>query len=144
MMNSAYIRCGVLAVGVIGLLGCSSSENYAKALNTWHGASERALFKTWGTPQETEKLPDGNTLYTYRIAERESPPVMYVPNYSRVSTQNGNATLLSQPPIQRNGDRQTFWCDTQFEVNQNGMIVKSSFEGNNCVASKRYSRWLTY
>ena len=123
-----------------GLFACSNSENYSKAMNSWNGASERALFEKWGAPQETTKLPNGNTLYLYRVALRESAPVMYSPTYSRVSAQPGNSAILSQPLVRRNADRQTFWCDTWFEVNSVGMIVTTSYKGNNCVASKSYLR----
>lgn len=144
MKMKTIFQCGILLSAVGALFGCGTAENYSKAVNSWNGASERVLFQTWGAPNETTQLPDGNTLYLYRSAEHESAPVMYTPTYARTSAQPGNAALLSQPPIVRNADHQTFYCDTWFEVNPDGMIVTTRFEGNNCVASKHHFRKISY
>lgn len=123
------------AVSLILLLaGCSCTKNYALAVNSWQGAPKTALIHQWGKPEQNSTLANGHELYTYRTVEHESVAKTYSPITGRISPQEKNA--LSRPSALQNTGRYTFWCETQFEINQAGMIVNTKFTGNNCVATQ--------
>jgi hypothetical protein len=145
-MNVKKIMQLSTLVGVtVCLLGCGTSQNYATAVNSWQGAPKTALMNDWGSPAIEKTLANGNTLYMYRVVETEKFTKTYNPVVAtgRVSPQP-QTNMLSHAPAVMHGQDETFWCETQFEVNKAGMIVNSSFTGNNCVASKERAQRLAF
>ncbi len=135
-----FLQSTLLCSAIMGLMGCGTMQNYTREVHSWDGAPESALFQSWGAPEETTKLADGNNLYTYRYAAPE--PVIATtngynrPGYVRTNTQAINTALVAQPPLPEGRGHNAFWCETSFEANPSGMIVNSSFQGNDCSASK--------
>lgn len=144
MHKKQVIQLLLAGCASVGLMSCTSPQNYSKAVNTWNGAPESALFQQWGHPHEVKHLHNGNHLDIYRIVERTHP----VRNYShhvigpRTSPQNSQALVMSHvPPVMLNHGA-LFWCDTEFEVNKFNMIVNTHFTGNNCVVTQHgVKRW---
>lgn len=134
MRYKSLTSLAFLCVSALAVVSCSSPQNYAKAVNSWEGAPAHALVQQWGHPAEVETLRNGNKQYFYHSVEEETLPKGYAPTLtSRLSPQNLNA--LSRPSDVVRGNRYTFVCDTTFEVNPQGRIIKTSFQGNNCVAT---------
>jgi len=146
MRTKPLIQLGLLFMAIMAITACGTMQNYQTAMNTWNGAPANALEHEWGTPIETTHLKNGNELLTYRVVEHEEPVARTYANnagLTRISPQ-GNEGMLSHSPKMMPGHSESFWCETQFEVNRAGMIVNSHFEGNNCVASKMKVRELAF
>ena len=143
MRIKTLVQLGLLSSVIFALAGCGTSKNYALAVNSWQGAPESALTHEWGNPNVTSTLANGHKLVTYRVVEKQKFPKSYAPvvKTGRVSPQNTSGMLSHAPAIMHEQD-ETFWCETQFEVNHAGMIVKADFKGNNCTATGHNAqRW---
>lgn len=138
MRTKYFIQLGLLSTAIMAVTACGTMPNYASAVDTWHGAPAAVLKQDWGTPINTTHLKNGNELLTYRVVEHEEPVARTYANnagLTRISPQ-GNEGMLSHSPKFMPKRSESFWCETQFEVNRAGIIVNSHFEGNNCIASK--------
>ena len=145
MRIKKIFQLSLAASSVIALTACGSMQNYEKAVNTWQGAPKQALFHEWGTPMEESQLANGNQLYTYRVVERDVPvSTRFSPSMGARMSPQSNAGMLSHSPDHMPQHDEAFWCETQFEVNNSGMIVNTNFKGNNCVASKKRAKQLAF
>ncbi len=130
---------GIVCVAA-GLSACADGVNYTKAVRSWQGAPEHALYQAWGNPTSEKQLAHGDRLLTYRVVERESIQKTYSPGVgaTRMSPQSNN--MLSRQPAVARHQEETFWCETSFEVNHIGVIVNTHFHGNNCIATQEGSK----
>ncbi len=145
MQMKSFFQCGLLISTFVGLASCGSSENYTLAVNSWQGAPKTALVHQWGEPEQESRLANGHQLYTYRVVEHEEPVSRTysstIGTTARMSPQGETSLLSASPMIKRNRE-ETFWCETQFEINDAGMIVNTHFEGNNCTITQHNAeRW---
>jgi hypothetical protein len=99
------------------LLGCASSENYAMAVNSWHGANVNTLINAWGFPSQVLQLANGNQLYVYQLEVSDSQKIIKMP-----------AVFSSNTFYQLK-------CTTWFEVDRRGRVVDANFRGSNCITS---------
>lgn len=116
------------------LSGCATTANYQKVVNNWRGNSAQNLINCWGDPDAKVKLPNGHTDYLY-IREH----IANVPNQAPAPA---TYTNVGTTPIQGHGFSEfsgitrKLYCHTLFEVNDQGIIVSSRFQGNNCVSNR--------
>src|SRR3989338_3546923 len=138
MFIKKAVQLSVIVSVVAGLVACADARNYSTAVNSWHGAPERALLQHWGSPAETKRLSNGNHLLVYRVVDHQRYPKVYSPgiNVSRLSPQNNNTVVLSKPPLVPRPHDETFWCETSFGGDKADMIVNSRYEGNNCITTQ--------
>lgn len=143
MFLKKIMKLGAFAALSSGLSACAMHTNYAKAVDSWVGAPERALHFTWGNPTRVEKQSDGSQLLIYRIVERQSQSRMYLHHNeaaTRITPQKSK--MLSRPAAVMGHYDTAFWCETSFKVNSVGVIVGSHYDGNNCVATRSGAqRW---
>ncbi|HLB56421.1 MAG TPA: hypothetical protein VJK30_03730 [Coxiellaceae bacterium] len=139
MYVKKILQFSVLFSTAFLLFGCGNTKNYSMAVNSWQGAPKSALVHTWGQPIDETTLKNGNELYTYRTVEKikfeKNNDVPVIPT-GRVNPQQNTNGMLSHSPSSIAEQNETFWCNTEFEINKMGMIVNARFDGNNCVASK--------
>jgi len=141
MRTNIVIRLSLLSAAVLCLTSCGTEENYKIAMNSWHGAPVTALVHSWGEPEDVDHLANGNEVYVYRVNEQASALKVYPQNTGRLSTQPA-ATIMHSPPSGISTGSYSFSCETRFEINHNGMIVNTAFDGNNCVSTKDSAkRW---
>ncbi|MCX7125468.1 MAG: hypothetical protein NTU49_06940 [Gammaproteobacteria bacterium] len=133
------LKLAGLCFSLLGLVSCATEQKYATEVKSWQGAPESALVKSWGSPQEVNTMANGNHVLMYRSIERETLPKTYAPDTSmtgRLTTQTNNTVMLGRPPtVVRDGDA-SFWCETEFEVNNHNLIVNASFHGTNCATTQ--------
>lgn len=106
------------------------SQNYAFAVSSWTGSSEASLIREWGVPNRSYDASGS------RFLEYSSSNVAVLPGYSPTYTTTffGNIATTTatggSPPtaIQLS-------CTTIFEL-RGGVVVGSSFSGNNCIAQR--------
>ncbi len=133
----------VLAISLITLSGCATTEGYRQHMNLWYGQHSDELLIDWGAPDEKTTLSDGRSLWIY----------------SQVSTYHGGGYYDHQDVqrrvsyIDKHGDRRTrvvtdsypVWvppytthstCNTHFVLNQSLIIREVSFHGSGCVAKE--------
>jgi len=130
-----FIKCFAIFITAFLLTACATTKNYQVMLNHWQGSNIQDLMKSWGYPDAGAKLPNGNTVYMYtRQQTFIAPPT---PNTTptiinargtplAVSTYNGEFVGGQEIPMT---------CRTWFEVNPQGVIVNTRFQGNNCVTN---------
>lgn len=144
MQKRQLVQLGLMGCVAGALISCATMQNYSKAVNTWHGAPERALLGEWGHPTEVKRLSNGHHVDVYHVAERNRSHRVYwdaVP-FVRTSPQTSKALVMSHTPNVMHNRDDVFWCDTSFEVNKMGMIVNVTYTGNNCVATQDgVKRW---
>lgn len=140
MLVKKVLRLGMITFVAAGLNACADNVHYAKAIQSWQGAPEHALYQAWGNPTSEKKMTHGNRLLTYRVVERENSQKKYSPGFgaTRMSPQTNN--MLSRPSPMMRHHTETFWCETSFEMNHVGVIVNTHFHGNNCLATKESSK----
>jgi hypothetical protein len=122
------------------LTACATSSNYQLMLNHWQGRSTHELIHAWGYPNGGVQSANGNVVYFYtkRHFYTVSPPLAQSVNYLNVS---GTPIYSSAFTGGVAGPTTLLYCNTWFEVNWQGIIVGSQFEGNGCVASSLH-RWI--
>ncbi|PHQ81455.1 MAG: hypothetical protein COB66_02175 [Coxiella sp. (in: Bacteria)] len=121
------------------LVACANEQNYAVAVRSWQGASERQLFNVWGYPDKIQRM-SGRKLLVYRTVDKGSYPTYSTPGYTSVSTSGGATTVNTTSPTSGGGGDYDFRCTTWFEINKSGRIANTSFRGNGCVATDSFLR----
>lgn len=132
----------LIGLFIILLAGCATSQRYQEILTSWHGADMEQIINVWGYPDREMVAPNGNKVYVYAWAKTAQLPAQYTPGTTSVTTRNGNTTVTSTPSTYLPGETIELECTTWFEVNANNIIIKSSFRGNNCIASESQAKRL--
>ena len=91
-------------IGLLALLtaACGSlptKEGYAQKVYAWQGRDANELLATWGAPDKTMTMPNGNTLYTYNKSSVQQQPMFENRRYepgTRI-TVNDNCLLYTSP-----------------------------------------------
>ncbi|MCX7120590.1 MAG: hypothetical protein NTZ67_02255 [Gammaproteobacteria bacterium] len=143
MSINTFTRLSLLSVVVFALTGCGTEENYKMAMNSWQGAPAKALVNSWGQPEDVNQLPNGNQEYIYRTQEQETGVKVYPQNTGRLSAQP-SASLMNAPSSGVSTGNYSFSCESQFEINHQGIIINTSFSGNNCVSTKAKAKHWAY
>jgi hypothetical protein len=111
------------------LLGCASSENYAMAVNSWHGANVNTLINAWGFPSQVLQLANGNQLYVYQLEDGRHDAL---PEQKSVSD---SQKIIKMPAVFSSNTFYQLKCTTWFEVDRRGRVVDANFRGSNCITS---------
>lgn len=128
MKNKAitFFVCSLL------LCGCATAAKYEAVLNSWTNAEINRLTDSWGYPSGSFIAPNGNRVYVYQRGNSVTMPTTYQTNtnvYGYGNTAYGRSTTNVY-----GGETLTFWCRTFFEVDSSNIIIKWSYQGNNCVS----------
>jgi hypothetical protein len=116
------------------LEGCATTQNYQQKLAKLQGMPAQTLINKWGQPNMVVKKPNGATEYLYKRTHLFTPPG-YPTVGSTVMTPGGPSISPGyQSPLFENQTKLRT-CITRFDVNHDGIITGSSFEGDNCIAS---------
>ncbi len=120
----------LLIVLTLTLAGCATTENYKAILDTWVGAEEIDLVRSWGAPDQAYDS-SGVRFLTYNSSRNIHIPGT-IPTYT--STVYGNTIYTtssggSAPIIIHE------YCRTTFE-SKGSVIVSWRFSGNDCTALK--------
>lgn len=137
-MPKINLRMLCALVAAVVLAGCANEENYAVAVRSWQGATEKKLFNIWGYPNRIQRLDNGHKLLIYRTVNKGTYPTTTTPGYTSVETSGGNTTVTSTTGTTMGGGSYDFRCTTWFEVNRAGRIVNTSFRGNDCTATDSF------
>ena len=63
-MRNLFIGCSVVFV-LFAIVGCATTANYNKILNTWVGSHVDRLVSSWGPPQNSFPLSSGGQVIEY-------------------------------------------------------------------------------
>ena len=122
-----------------------SVGNHGRVLDSWRGQAAQQLVVRWGEPDSTGKTEDGKEVYTYTRVDfvptfRRRTPVVgnFVPR-----TRNGAPAVRKFVPTARNFASTAVMrrCISRFVIDDNRIIVESSYEGEYCMDlyGKQYS-----
>lgn len=108
------------------LIGCATTANYEKILNSWMGMSENSLVSSWGPPNNFYE--SGGTRYLTYAKSRSGYVPGVAPSYQTSFV--GNTAYTTQvggyPGFIYSAN-----CSTTFTIN-NGVITSWRYEGNAC------------
>lgn len=116
----------IVCVLFLFLAGCATTANYEKMLNSWIGAPEIDLVRTWGPP-DNQYSSSGIKFITY-----QKNGAVYIPGTSPTytTTMIGNTahtTTSGGSP----GYNIYLNCKTTFEI-KDEKIINWKWEGNGC------------
>ncbi len=115
----------LIVLVLVSLSACVTPTNrYRATCQSWMNQDANNLIRAWGYPQQTGKMPNGNTVLVYVKQETDTDPVMHLPM----------GGLYGRPPtyFSVGGDTNHHFCKTIFEVAPNGRIVFWRFDGDIC------------
>lgn len=129
---------------VLALSACTSTAGYEKILSSWVGSHVDQLVTSWGPPNTSHQLTNGDTLIQYARARnvqiggytRTIPKTTYstgtVTGTGGIASYSGSTTTYEtvRTPVQNIGMQ----CMTRFLVSSTGTIKSWSYEGNDCRA----------
>ena len=115
---------------VFALSGCATTAGYEKVLNSWVGAQEIDLVRSWGPPVQVYEA--GGRKFTVYSAKRN----VYLPGTSPTYQTNviGNTaytTAVGGSPAMNLG----MSCMTTFEL-EGSRVVSWTYKGNDCKAKE--------
>ena len=104
----------------IAITSCASVNipTYSEVTNSWVGFHIDILKAHWGKPTGAFLKSNGHGIYVYEISRTKRLPT--------IATHIGDQ--LYRFPAAHTSEK----CNTYFEVDKNGIIVKTSHEGNAC------------
>jgi hypothetical protein len=110
------------------LIGCATTENYEKILQSTIGKSEKALVGAWGIPQGSYEN-EGVRYLTYSRSESGVIPGQPArANTVMIGGKSYTNTVGGAPAI-----GYTNACTTIFRI-ENKVVVSYEFKGNDCKA----------
>lgn len=143
-MTKAICVC----VAALLLAACATTGKYKAVLDSWVGSSADSLVSSWGPPDSSYRLSDGEQVLQYSRGGN-----LHMPGYSYTTPQTtyengtvsaygtngsgyGNYSGTSTTYVQHHtqGFDIQLSCVTRFTVNASGIITHWAFQGNNCVS----------
>ncbi len=109
-MKHSVMRILNLSLAV-ALIGCASTANYQRALNTWVGASVDELIFAWGPPSNSADLSSGGRVLSYFQSS------------TSVITQSFSSGLAVSTPVESS-------CQTLFRSDDSGVITSYKITGD--------------
>jgi hypothetical protein len=102
------------------VIGCSAVHvpDYSDTTKSWIGIPVDSLIGEWGEPTQVQPEPNGNKVYAYRVSEIRNLPTI--------------RKIIGASEYVFPGAAITEFCNTYFEADAEGIIVKSKYEGNAC------------
>lgn len=108
------------------LYGCATGVQTEEAMKTWIGGSVDSLIQSWGPPQSSVNLSNGQQMHTWRHTSSYTAPV------SSTTSIYGGPYIATAYTDTYGGQTYNFWCERSFTVNKHGTITRWSWRGNNC------------
>ena len=136
--RSSWKRLSVTLVTSGLAVACATSPprpSYRQVLDSWLNADINKLIRAWGTPNETFRMPNGNTRYIYTRASSRTEPLTITPGQPTHYVYDGTTWKPSPqttPSTVSGGETITRSCRTEIEAEPSGRIVQSWYRGNDC------------
>lgn len=129
-----FMKFSLVLIGCFFFAGCATTANYQQTLQRWQGANMQDLIHAWGYPNAGVKLPNDNTVYMYNREQLYTMPSNTTPPASIINV-GGRSMYANSFSGDFAGNRVVSrYCRTWFEVNSQGKIIRTQFQGNNCIA----------
>ena len=144
-MMEKLARFLLLSLLVALLSACATQQYYSNAVNSWVGADQEQVYRTWGYPDKIQRLPNGHKVLRYHDEEHGRDPIYSTPASTSVQTKSDGSThIYTTGGSISGGGTFDYKCTTWFEIDRKGRVVNTSFRGNNCVATKNFMLAHTY
>jgi hypothetical protein len=130
-------------------VSCATTANYEKILDTWLGSSVDNLIASWGPPQGSYTLSNGESVIEY-IRQGSLPIGGYTYTVPQTTYHSGNVSAYGSRGSYAYGNyfgtsttyvqKQTpvynisLVCRTSFWIDGNGFIKRWQWQGNHCKA----------
>jgi hypothetical protein len=102
------------------LMSLGKTAKYEAKINSWIGADINKLIESWGYPESSFEAPNGNKVYVYSQDSSYTTPMV-----TNVNPSTHTAYTYGGRTVQR-------LCNTYFEVDSTGKIIKCTWKGNYC------------
>jgi hypothetical protein len=124
--ESGMMKVGLAVMAAIGMVGCATTAKYEAKLQSWVGAPEMRLVRSWGPPQGVYES-GGIRFLTWSNSRN-----VFIPGSSGTTTTQfvGN-TAYTRTSGAYASQNIGMVCNTTFEV-EGGVITRWRWEGNDC------------
>lgn len=131
-MQKRIARLVVPIAAVLALAACSPGKSYEEALQQWIGAPEAELVNTWGAPDSSYKMDDGNKILTWKRSRTEYRPGEI---YTILETHIVDGAKQVVPVTRQDpGYTVTYECTTNFTIGTDGRVRRYTYSGSDCLA----------
>jgi hypothetical protein len=129
--------CASLFYGCASIPPIPYTESaYQEKLTEWVGKDPNALILSWGPPNSTFEMPNGNKMYTWLSEKKDIAVYSSGNSYQYINRSYGPiSNLLSETHMDTASilDEKRYWCQTSF-VSDKNVIVGWVVKGNTCIA----------
>ncbi len=128
----SVMRCLIVAVATCALVLGGCGKSYQEILNSWVNHDVNELIRSWGAPNSTFRMPNGNIVLIFESGSSYTEPVTVQPGQTTARVYGNTVYSQTTPATIRGGDTIHFSCRTEIETNQEGRIVYWRYQGNAC------------
>jgi|GEM_PF-1315221 hypothetical protein len=130
-----------LTGSVILLASCATTTTnyYRSSVESWQGASVKALVKQWGRPDYKILSPDGDAMLAYRT--QSYSPYM-APTSPAIGVNNrGGRPVISVDNLNHTWNRGqlSLTCVAIFKINPVGVVTGTQVQGNSCYGGSSFA-----
>lgn len=122
-------------IALVLLSACATTANYQQMVNQWQGKDVQHLVRVWGEPDAMTQAPNKSRVYMYKHQYLQTMPPPPGPT-TNFTTVNGTPTYGSGFTGGFAGKTTVLYCRTWFEINPQGIVVGTHFQGNNCISNR--------
>jgi len=128
----------VVALALV-LGACATTEDVAKARDSWQGATYEEVLRAWGAPARSTTTPDGRYWYTWETASYPPPSSSVGIGIGGMRIGGGGATGVGVGVGMPVGSPQPAERCERTLIFENGRVVDQSWQGppSMCAEFKR-------
>lgn len=126
------LKSAMALIALILLSSCSTTNYYDGMVQSWKGSQASELKARWGAPNNTLISGQNLSTYVYTTQTERGFPSPVMPRYT--TTVVGGRPVVAEAPSIGTNDIIVWKCTTLFDIDATGVIVNTSYHGNNCYA----------
>ena len=120
------MKTALMMLGCLSLGACATTTQYENRVDSWEGKDSSTLVKTWGQPDATEKMANGDRILLYTRLKHE--PYSFAESDRVIATK----TATTRKTASADGDNLYVKCSTYFSVNKENKISFVEYRGDDC------------
>jgi hypothetical protein len=124
------LRLVLLTGWLVVVVGCATGAKTDAAMKSWLNSNVSELVASWGPPDSSVQLPDGNIIYTWTGRGSYTTPTQTTTNASAYGI--GNSAYGTAQSTTTGGQTIQYWCQKSFTVSASGKILSYHWQGNAC------------
>ncbi len=131
----------ILSILITGCTIQQSHNYYLPTVQTWLGASTKALESRWGSPDDKINGTHCDIIYIYKTESQQSYRTDLAPTVAMTVTPSGRPFVTHQPggstPVAKSVV--TDVCYAVFKANRHGRIYAVEVQGKHCIGNLNFA-----